>query len=311
MTKKRVLVTGAGGFIGTKVVQELWNRGCDVYYFDVIEPKIEGIKRLNLGTILDQYDLALAVKGCDYAIHLAALLGVYKTDNSRLETLHVNIQGTLNFIEACVKEGVKKIVFSSSSEVYGDQEKFPITEENPLNPKSVYAVSKIAGEEYLKAYAEMYPFQYNIVRLFNVYGEYQREEFVLPKFVQRVVNNEPPVIYGDGEQNRSFCYVADAARGVVDALLSETQGEVFNIGNDREPISIKDLAHKLIRLSGKSLQPEFVDYEESDRESSREIGKRIPSIEKAKKILGYEPRYSLEYGLKQMIAFYENKMKRS
>jgi UDP-glucose 4-epimerase len=311
MTKKKVLVTGAGGFIGTKVVQELWNRGCDVYYFDVIDPKIEGIKRLNLGTILDQYDLALAVKSCDYAIHLAALLGVYKTDNSRLETLHVNIQGTLNFIEACVKEGVKKIVFSSSSEVYGDQEKFPITEENPLNPKSVYAVSKIAGEEYLKAYAEMYPFQYNIVRLFNVYGEYQREEFVLPKFVQRVVNNEPPVIYGDGEQNRSFCYVEDAARGVVDALLSETQGEVFNIGNDREPISIKDLAYKLIRLSGKSLQPEFVDYEESDRESSREIGKRIPSIEKAKKILGYEPRYSLEYGLKQMIAFYENKMRQS
>ena len=308
MTKKKVLVTGAGGFIGTKVVQELWNRGCEVYYFDVIDPKIEGIKRLNLGTILDQYDLALAVKGCDYAIHLAALLGVYKTDNSRLETLHVNIDGTLNFIEACVKEGVKKIVFSSSSEVYGDQEKFPITEENPLNPKSVYAVSKIAGEEYLKAYAEMYPFQYNIVRLFNVYGEYQREEFVLPKFVQWVVNNEPPVIYGDGEQNRSFCYVADAARGIVDALLSETQGETFNIGNDREPISIKDLAYKLIRLSGKSLQPEFIEYEESDRESSREIGKRIPSIEKAKRILSYEPRYSLEYGLKQMIAFYENKM---
>jgi len=309
MTKKKVLVTGAGGFIGTKVVQELWNRDCDVNYFDVIDPKIEGIKRLNLGTILDQYDLALAVKGCDYAIHLAALLGVYKTDNSRLETLHVNIQGTLNFIEACIKERVKKIVFSSSSEVYGEQEKLPITEESPLNPKSVYAVSKIAGEEYLKAYAGMYPFQYNIVRLFNVYGEYQREEFVLPRFVQRVVHNEPPVIYGDGEQSRSFCYVPDAARGIVDALLSETQGEVFNIGNDREPISMKDLAHKLIRLAGKSLQPEFIDYEESDRESSREIEKRIPSIEKAKQVLGYEPRYSLEYGLKQMIAFYENKMR--
>lgn len=311
MTRKKVLVTGAGGFIGTKVVQELWDRDCDVYYFDVIEPKIKGIKRLNLGTILDQYDLALAVKGCDYAIHLAALLGVYKTDNSRLETLHVNIQGTLNFIEACVKEGVKKIVFSSSSEVYGEQEKLPITEESPLNPKSVYAVSKIAGEEYLKAYAGMYPFQYNIVRLFNVYGEYQREEFVLPRFVQRVVHNEPPVIYGDGEQSRSFCYVTDAARGIVDALLSETQGEVFNIGNDREPISMKDLAHKLIQLAGKSLQPEFIDYEESDRESSREIGKRIPSIEKARQVLGYEPRYSLEYGLKQMIAFYENKMRQS
>ena len=172
-------------------------------------------------------------------------------------------------------------------------------------------MSKIAGEEYLRAYAEMYPCQYNIVRLFNVYGEYQREEFVLPRFVQRVVNNEPPIIYGDGEQSRSFCYVEDAARGLVDALLTEQHGEVFNIGNDREPISMKDLAYKLVRLSGKSLQPEFIDYEESDRESSREIGKRVPSIEKAKQVLGYEPRYSLEQGLKKMIAFYENKMKKS
>lgn len=307
--KKKVMVTGAGGFIGTKVVQELWKRDCQVYYFDLIEPKIEGIERLNLGTILDQYDLALAVKGCDYAIHLAALLGVQKTDTNRLETLHVNIQGTLNFIEACVKEGVKKVIFSSSSEVYGDQSVLPITEENPLNPKSVYAISKIVSEEYLQAYSQLYGIKYNIVRLFNVYGEYQREEFVLPRFVHRVVNNEPPVIYGDGKQVRSFCYVEDAARGIVDALLTETHGQVFNIGNDREPISMEDLAYKLIQLTGKSIQPEFVDYEESDRESSREIEKRIPSIEKAKQVLGYEPRYSLEYGLKQMIAFYENNKK--
>jgi UDP-glucose 4-epimerase len=307
MNKKKVLVTGAGGFIGAKVVQELWRRGCDVYYFDLVEPKIEGIQRLNLGTILDQYDLALALKGCDYAIHLAALLGVQKTDNDRLETLHVNIQGTLNFIEASVKEGVKKVVFSSSSEVYGDQAVFPITEENPLNPKSVYAVSKIVGEEYFRAYSEMYGIKYNVVRLFNVYGEYQREEFVLPRFVHQVVNDAPPIIYGDGEQMRSFCYVEDAARGIADALLTEKEGEVFNIGSDREPISMRDLANKLIRLTGKSIQPKFIGYEQSDREFLREIAKRIPAVEKAKRVLGYEPQYSLEEGLKRMIAFYEQK----
>jgi nucleoside-diphosphate-sugar epimerase len=170
----------------------------------------------------------------------------------------------------------------------------------------VYAVSKITGEQYLQAYSDMYGIQYGIVRFFNVYGEYQREEFVLPRFVQRVVNNEAPIIYGDGEQVRSFCYVEDAARGLVDALLTETRGEVFNIGNDREPISMKDLANKVIELSGKSLTPEFVSYERSDRESSREILKRIPCIKKAKNLLGYEPTFSLAQGLKRMLTFYEN-----
>jgi len=309
MGKLKVLVTGAGGFIGTKVVQELWKRDFEVVYFDVIEPKIEGIKRVNRGTILDQYDLALAVKGCDYAIHLAALLGVQKTDNNRLETLHVNIKGTLNFIEACVKGGVKKIIFSSSSEVYGEQSILPITEENPLNPKSVYAVSKIVGEQYFQAYSELYGIEYNVIRFFNVYGEYQREDFVLPRFVQRVTNDEPPTIYGDGEQVRSFCYVEDAVRGLVDALLAKECGEIFNIGNNREPISMKDLANKVIKLSGKSITPQFVNYEQSDRKSSREIEKRIPSIEKAKKVLGYEPEYSLEQGLKRMLEFYKNNKK--
>lgn len=311
MSKKRVMVTGGGGFIGMKVIEELWKRDCEVVYFDVIEPKLKGIKRVNRGTVLDQYDLASAVRGCDYAVHLAAVLGVQRTDNNRLETLYINIQGTLNVIEACVKEGVKKFVFSSSSEVYGDQDTLPLTENNPLNPKSVYAVSKITGEQYLQAYSDMYGIQYNIVRFFNVYGEYQREEFVLPRFVQRVVNNEAPIIYGDGEQVRSFCYVEDAARGLVDALLTETNGEVFNIGNDREPISMKDLANKVIELSGKSLIPDFVSYEQSDRESSREISKRIPCIKKAKSLLGYEPTFSLEQGLKRMLTFYEHNWKKS
>lgn len=307
----KVLVTGAGGFIGTQVVQELKRRGCEVVYFDVIEPKIPGIKRVNRGTILDQYDLALAVRGCDYAVHLAALLGVQKTDNNRLETLHVNIQGTLNLIEACVKEGVKKILLSSSSEVYGEQTQLPITETNPLNPKSVYAVTKIVGEEYLQAYSEMYGTHYNIVRFFNVYGEHQREDFVLPRFVYQVVNDIPPTIYGNGEQVRSFCYVEDAARGLVDTLFAEFSGQIINIGNDREPISMKSLAERVIQLSGRDLTPQLVAYENSDRKASREIGTRIPSIEKAKQLLDYEPIFTLDEGLKRMIDFYEKNLKTS
>jgi UDP-glucose 4-epimerase len=303
-SKLRVLVTGAGGFIGSRVVEELWRRGLEVVYFDVIEPRTDGVSRKNRGTILDQYDLAKAVRGCHYAVHLAALMGVQRTENNRLETLHINIQGTLNVVEACVKEGVKKLIFSSSSEVYGDQESHPIKESQPLNPKSVYALSKIVGEEYVKAYSETYGMKYNIVRLFNVYGEFQREDFVLPRFVQRVVSGQPPLIYGDGSQVRSFCYVEDAASGIVDALLAKEHGEVINIGNNSEPISIKSLALKIIRLNGKELEPVFVSYDNSDRDSSREIKKRIPSIEKAKRLLDYTPRYSLDEGLKRMMDFY-------
>lgn len=305
MGKCRVLVTGAGGFIGARVVDELQKKDCEVVYFDLVKPKNKEINRIYRGTILDPVELTLAVRRCDYVIHLAALLGVQKTDNNRLECLHINNSGTINVIEAAVKEGVKKIVFSSSSEVYGKQEIFPITETNPLNPKSVYGVSKIVGEQYLQAYSEMYGIDYNIVRFFNVYGEYQREEFVMPKFVKRVVENQAPQVYGNGDQNRSFCYVEDAARGLVESLFTPYNGEIFNIGNSDEPISMKDLAYRIIKISKKKIEPEFLSYEQSDRKSSRDIEMRIPSTKKAEKMLGFKPLFPLNDGIKRLLNFYE------
>ena len=130
-------MTGAGGFIGTSLIRELKQRRCEVVYFDLIEPKIEDIQRINRGTVLDPYDLAVAVRGCDCAVHLAALVGVQRTEADRLECLHININGTLNFIEACVKEGVRKMLFSSSSEVYGEQAIQPIREDAPLTIRAI------------------------------------------------------------------------------------------------------------------------------------------------------------------------------
>ncbi len=306
MKKPRVLVTGAGGFIGTSLIKELWRRNCEVVYFDLIDPKIEGIKRMNLGTVLDPHDLALAVRGCDYAIHLAALLGVQRTEANRLECLHININGTLNFIEACIKEKVRKMVFSSSSEVYGEQSVQPVREDSPLNAGSVYAVSKLAGEQYLRAYADMYDIEYNTVRFFNVYGEHQIDSFVLAKFIRSAVKGERLTVFGDGEQIRSFCYVDDAVRGLADVVFSGKSGEIYNIGNDLEPITIRDLAEKIIRLTGKILEPLFLPYERADRSQDRDIKKRIPSIEKARRDLGYEPECLLDEGLEKLLAFYRN-----
>jgi len=265
----KTLITGGAGFIGKEVAKYL----SDVKVFDLVNGG---------GSILDPYQLREAIKGCNRVIHLAAMLGVKKTDGNPLQCLNVNIQGTINVLDACLSERVDKIVFVSSSEVYGKQEHFPITEEAPLNPKSVYAVSKIAGEEYVKSYG----IPYNIVRLFNVYGENQRQDFVIPRFMHM----HPITVYGDGSQIRCFCHVSDAAKGIVRALTSPVTGEIFNIGNTEET-SIRELAHLI------SNEVDYIPYEDSDRPEEREITKRIPSIDKARQMLDYAPFFTLKEGL--------------
>tara|TARA_B100000959_G_scaffold280461_1_gene342342 strand:+ start:1502 stop:2422 length:921 start_codon:yes stop_codon:yes gene_type:complete len=302
-----ILLTGGAGFIGTAVANELTSQGHKVKLFDLMLNKGNSANSY-VGSILDPYLVSTVVKGCDYVIHLAAALGVKWTEARRLECLYINIQGTVNILEACVKEKIKKIVFTSSSEVYGNQNIVPIKENSPVNPISNYAVTKLVGEEYLRAYSESYPLKYSVVRLFNVYGEHQKNRFVMTKFVSSVCDNKPPLIYGDGKQVRSFCYVSDAAKGIVAALFNQDSVcETFNIGNDLEPISVNDLVSKIIKLSGKNgLNPQFVSMESSDRSKEREVYNRIPSIEKAKRVLQYQPEVSLDDGIGRLIRHWNN-----
>ncbi len=299
-----ILITGGTGFIGTTVAKELRSQGHKVKLMDLstkrkTDPNFYG------GSILDPYRVSTVMRGCDYVVHLAAALGVRRTEARRLECLYINIEGTVNVLEACVKENVKKIVFSSSSETYGNQNKSPITEKSPVNPISNYATTKLVGEEYLRAYYENYHLKYSIVRFFNVYGEEQKDDFVIPKFVNSICEKKPPVIYGNGKQVRSFCYVSDAAKGIVAALFGENSTEeVFNIGNDQQPISMQELAEKIVSISGeKDIVPEFIPMEDSDRTKEREVFNRIPSIEKAKKMLNYHPEISLNEGIRRVIEY--------
>ena len=298
----RVLVTGGAGFIGSVLVEQLLNEGFEVVCFDLPgqigrnSPPKEA--KVYQGDILSLDDLTTAIKGCELLIHLAAMLGVKRTESARLECLDINIGGTRNVLKACVKEGVDKIIFSSSSEIYGQPARIPISEEHPLYPKSVYAISKLACEEYVKAYKKRYGLDYCILRFFNAYGEGQVAEFVIPRFVQMVLEDQPPIIYGGGEQVRAFCHVEDVVRGVILSCTSEeANSEIFNIGNDEEPISIRDLAYKIIALAGKDMEPKFVPIENSDRGKAREVWQRAPDISKARKLLGYEPRISLTEGI--------------
>lgn len=308
---KKVLITGGAGFIGNYVARNLLSKGLKIRLFDLeftgdkifIENKKEAVLIEKVqGSILDSNALCNAVRGCDYVVHMAAMVGVRRTELKRAECLNINILGTINVLEVCLKERVEKILFASSSEVYGETDGMPIKEEASKNPVSIYAVTKLASEEYIIAYGNRYGLKYSIIRFFNIYGPRQVAEFVIPRFVKKVLDNKPPIIYGDGSQIRAFCFVEDAAEGLVRALLHQNgDNQIFNIGNDKEPISMKDLAHKIIKIAGKDLEPDFISMSESDRYSSREIKRRVPCIDRARSLLNYEPIVCLEDGIKKII----------
>lgn len=300
--RKKIFITGGVGFIGTAVARHFSSLGNEVRTFDLREPK-EKYGKHTIGTIMFQEEVYKAMLGCDFVVHLAAMLGVQRTEKERLKCLNVNISGTVNVLEASVKAGIKKIVFASSSEVYGEPLQTPISEQDNVFPKSVYAVSKLAGEEYIKAYAKMYGFAYSIIRFFNVYGPGQVAEFVMPNFINAALSGNPIPINGDGTQVRSFCYVDDAAEGVRLALKSgKANGEIFNIGNDTAAISLKDLAHKVLTHAGRDKKHiVYLKEHQADRLHSREIKTRTADITKARKVLGYKPAVHLDEGIKRII----------
>ena len=309
---KRVLVTGGAGCIGMPVCNELLKRGIKVVLFDLYE-QISAVKdeiddnvEIYYGSILDQSSLREAIRGCDAIIHLAAYLGVRRTEVNSMRCLDININGTKNVLDAAVQSGIKKITFASSSEVYGEPLKNPITENDITQGKTVYAISKLCGEELVKAYhSEFKNFNYSILRYFNTYGPYQIAQFVVPKFIRNVLHGKSPVIYGDGTQERSYSFSEDTARGTVDALFSvKADNMTMNIGNSTALISLKDLGELVIDICGKKGEVDICiknTFDNTDRVESREIYQRYCSTERAKKIIDYEPIISLDEGIKRII----------
>ena len=295
---KRVLVTGGAGCIGVQVCKELLNRGIAVHLFDLPEQISrakeylpEGIE-IYYGSILDNSSLRDAMVGCDTIIHLAAYLGVRRTETNRLRCIEINIDGTKNVLECAVQNRIKKVVFASSSEVYGEPIDNPVTEDSITQCKTVYAISKLSGEELCKAFAQRYPdLKYTILRYFNTYGPFQTAQFVIPKFIRNVLDGRSPVVYGDGKQQRSYCFAKDTAVATVDSLIkSQADNEIFNIGNSDNPISLGDLAKKIIRICGKEekIVPVYQrEFEKTDREEDREIHKRFCDTNKAKQIYSF------------------------
>jgi len=309
--KAPVLVTGGAGCIGIQVCRELDRRGFEVHLLDLGEQIARVRKALPekakvfYGSILDISSIREAMDGCGAVIHLAALLGVRRTEVNRLRCLEINVDGTKRVLDCAIQHRIKRLVFASSSEVYGEPIENPITEETITQGKTVYAVSKLAGEELCIGYAQRYPdFEPVILRFFNAYGPYQAAQFVLPKFIQNAMTGKPIVINGSGDQIRSYCYAEDTARGVVEALIRpEAAGQVINLGNSDRPISLKQLADVVVKASGNpSVEIKYAaDFQGTDRHASREIHRRYCSGEKAKRLLGFESRVSLEEGIRRII----------
>ena len=297
----KVLVTGGNGLIGKSLIKILLNEGIHVRAMDLTKSDITGTESC-AGSILDINNINQAVRGCDAVIHLAAVLGVKRTETLRLESLNVNILGTVNILDACIKNNVKKIVYVSSSEVYGDQGDKLISETCTPRPKSIYAITKLASEEYVKAYTSSYNIDYSILRYFSVYGPSQVAEFVIPRFIRSAMDSKPLLVYGNGGQIRSFCYVDDIARGTVLALIKdEANSEIINIGNNNDVMTILETANKIIKISKKELSVKLVPFNKADRTKKRDINKRIPDISKAKELLDYEPKIHFDEGVKRVM----------
>ncbi len=287
----KILITGGTGFIGSHLTQFL-KKDNDITIYDVKKPIEKDVKFI-LGDILDEQKILQSFQDFDTIIHLAATVGVENTETNPVLTLNTNILGTKNILEACKKHNIKKVILASSSEIYGEPRKVPIDEIQTPIPITTYGISKLASEEYLKSYAKTCGFNYSILRFFNVVGPKQSSRFVLPEFIKNALNNKPLVIHGNGLQIRAFCHIADICQG-IEKSICKGDGEIFNIGNDLEPITIENLAKKVISVLNSQSTIKYISFEKSGRNREQEIMTRIPSIQKAKKILSYRPEHNLK-----------------
>ena len=287
----KILITGGTGFIGSHLTQFL-KKDNDITIYDVKKPIEKDVKFI-LGDILDEQKILQSFQDFDAIIHLAATVGVKNTETNPVLTLNTNILGTKNILEACKKHNIKKVILASSSEIYGEPRKVPIDEIQTPIPITTYGISKLASEEYLKSYAKTCGFNYSILRFFNVVGPKQSSRFVLPEFIKNALNNKPLVIHGNGLQIRAFCHIADICQG-IEKSICKGDGEIFNIGNDLEPITIENLAKKVISVLNSQSTIKYISFDKSGRNREQEIMTRIPSIQKAKKILSYRPEHNLK-----------------
>ena len=305
MKNKKVVVTGGAGFIGSNLCLELSKDNHVIIFDDLSSGFFKNIEDLTdknnvdfvKGTINDISLLQKTFKDVDYVFHQAAIASVVKSIADPVKSNYVNVDGTLNVLIAARDNEVNKVIQASSSSIYGDTTISPETENILPSPLSPYAIGKLAGEYYCKIFNETYNLATTSLRYYNVYGPNQdpTSEYaaVIPIFITKILKNESPIIYGDGEQTRDFVYVKDVVNANILAAESNAIG-VFNIANGKT-ITINELAKLIMKIYNKNLKLIYKDVRPGDVKHS------LADVSKSKEKLNYEPKFDLESGLKETI----------
>jgi len=321
----RYLITGGAGFIGSHLADYLIERGHMVDVLDTLETgSIDNISHLRgnerfsfrLGSVLDYDTLESLLMEADWVVHLSAVVGVKRVMEQPVETIVTNVQGSRNVLELCCYHR-KRVLLASTSEVYGKtmdgnshipalHEDDNLTLGSTKRRRWAYGCSKALDEFLVRAYFEEKGLEAVVVRFFNIVGPRQTGSYgmVVPRFVQWALDGAPLVVHGDGTQSRCFTHVADAVEAAVRLMKQPSAfGEIVNIGND-EPVTINELARRIIKLTGSTSPITYVPYEDVYGPGYEDMFNRRPDVSRLKRLVGFAPRRALDDSLRDVIAFY-------
>ena len=305
----KYLITGGAGFIGSNIAIEILRRGDQVRILDNFATgrrqnidAVTGNFELVEGDIRDFWTVAEAMQGVDYVLHQAALPSVVRSVKNPLTSNAVNIDGSLNVLEAARQAAVKRVVFACSSSVYGESPTLPKVETMKTDPLSPYAISKLAGEEYCKVYHRLYGLETVALRYFNIFGPRQDPDSqysaVIPRFIKAVLMGQQPVIYGDGEQSRDFTYIGNAvSANLIACTAPNAVGKAYNIACGQR-FTLNQTLALIQEILGKRVPTKYVDPRPGD------IRHSLADIEAAKRDLGYTVDFDFKTGLKETVAWF-------